>query len=201
MKSLFVFFSLLIAPTMLFSAAPIVWKLDKTHSSVRFSVSHLVISEVEGNFGKFDARISSPSDDFVNSEIEFSIDVNSINTNNEKRDEHLKSDDFFGAQKFPEITFKSTSMKKVGDKKFNLSGDLTLHGITKSIELDVRFGGIVTAWGGEHAGFKITGNINRFDFGLSANNKLDTGGLVVGDIVNFTANIEIVKEKPESEKK
>jgi len=161
----------------------------------------LVISEVEGNFGKFDARISSPSDDFVNSEIEFSIDVNSINTNNEKRDEHLKSDDFFGAQKFPEITFKSTSMKKVGDKKFNLSGDLTLHGITKSIELDVRFGGIVTAWGGEHAGFKITGNINRFDFGLSANNKLDTGGLVVGDIVNFTANIEIVKEKPESEKK
>lgn len=201
MKSLSLFLALLIAPMMVFSATPTIWKLDKTHSGVRFSVSHLVISEVEGKFGKFDATVSSPSDDFVNSEIEFSIDVNSINTDNEKRDEHLKSDDFFSAQKFPEIKFKSASMKKIGEKKFKLSGNLTLRDITKPIELDVTFGGVVTAWGSEHAGFKISGSINRFDFGLAANNKLDTGGLIVGDIVSFTANIEIVKEKPATEKK
>jgi polyisoprenoid-binding protein YceI len=201
MKSLFLFIAIIITPVMLLSTTPTSWKLDKTHSSVRFSVSHLVISEVEGTFGKFDASVFTHSDDFVNSEIEFTIEVNSINTENEKRDEHLKSDDFFSAQKFPEIKFTSTSMKKIGDKKFKLAGNLTLHGVTKPIELDVKLGGVITAWGGEHAGFKITGNINRFDFGLAADNKLDTGDLIVGDIVNFTVNIEIVKEKAATEKK
>ncbi|MBU1100165.1 MAG: YceI family protein [Bacteroidetes bacterium] len=170
------------------------WTFDKTHTQVKFTVTHLVITEVEGNFSSFDGSVETNGDNFDNAKINFTIDVASINTDNEKRDEHLKSDDFFSADKFAKITFVGKSLKKISDKKYKLVGDITIRDITKEIELDVKYNGIVNdPWGNTKAGFKLTGELDRFDFGLKWNALLEAGGAVVSKEVGLTINVELTK--------
>lgn len=171
------------------------WTIDGSHSDVSFNVSHLVVSEATGKFKKFEGELKSKSDDFSDAEISFKIDAASINTEDEKRDGHLKSADFFDVAKYPTITFKSKSFKKVDGNKYKLVGDLTMRGVTKTVELDVVFKGTAKSpWGQTVGAFKLSGAVNRADFGLTWNKTLDNGGLLVGEIVNITANIEVVKK-------
>jgi polyisoprenoid-binding protein YceI len=170
------------------------WKLDKAHSGVNFSIKHMVISEVTGNFKDFTITATSDKDDFSDLSVESTIKVASINTENDGRDKHLKSDDFFNAEKFPEIKFKSTSTEKVGDKNYKITGDLTIREITKKVTFDAVYNGTVKApWGATIAAFKATTTINRFDYNLKWNKAIETGGLVAGDMVNIVLNIELNK--------
>lgn len=170
------------------------WSVDKAHSQVQFSVTHLIISEVTGKFNSFDANIETVKDDFSDVKIDFSADINSINTENEKRDAHLKSDDFFNAEKYPKMTFKATSMKKVSNNKFKLTGDLTIRDVTKKITLDVTYNGTVKdPWGNTKAGFKISGELNRFDYNLKWNSLMEAGGAVVSKEVRLNINLELQK--------
>jgi polyisoprenoid-binding protein YceI len=178
------------------SQAQVNWNVDASHSGVTFTVPHMVISEVPGSFKKFDGKISSKDENFTDAQIEFTIDASSINTDNEKRDAHLKSDDFFNAEKFPQIKFKGKSMKKISGNKYILTGDLTIRDVTKTVELAVIYNGnIKDPYGNLRAGFKISGSINRLEFGLKWNNLLEAGGAVVGDSVSFLVNLELVKQK------
>ncbi|MEY4875751.1 MAG: hypothetical protein RL708_900 [Bacteroidota bacterium] len=169
------------------------WNLDKSHSSVKFSVEHLVISSVEGSFKAFTGAVSSTSPtSFDGANINFSIDVNSVNTDDEKRDGHLKTADFFDAAKFNSITFKSKSMKLVSGNNYKLTGDLTMHGVTKTVTFDVKFNGLAKdPWGNQKAGFKLTGVINRKDFGVGET----TPGAMVSEEVTITTNIELSQAK------
>jgi len=172
------------------------WSVDKSHSGVKFAVTHLVISEVEGQFKLFDGSVISPAADFVGATINFTVDVNSINTDNEGRDKHLKGDDFFNAEKFPTMTFKSVSFKKVSGNKYALLGDLTIRDVTKRVTFDVIYGGTVKdPYGNIKAGFKATTVIDRFDYGLKWNALIETGGAAVGKDVTITVNVELAKEK------
>lgn len=171
------------------------WTIDRSHSDVSFSVSHLVVSEATGKFKQFDGELKAKSDDFTDAEIAFTIDAASINTEDEKRDGHLKSADFFDVAKYPTITFKSKSFKKVDGNKYKLVGDLTMHGVTKTVELDAVFKGTAKSpWGQTVGAFKLSGTVDRKDFGLTWNKTLDNGGLLVGEIVTITANVEVVKK-------
>lgn len=170
------------------------WNLDRSHSSIKFSVSHMVVSEADGKFGDFSVNVASDNEDFSDAKIDVTIKATSINTDDAKRDEHLRSADFFDVANHPTISFKSKSMKKTGKGTYKLSGDFTMRGVTKPITLDVKFGGTQKSpWGQTVAGFKITGTINRKDFGVSWSKMLDQGGAVVGDVVDLVANIEITK--------
>jgi polyisoprenoid-binding protein YceI len=172
-----------------------VWKFDHVHSQVKFNVTHMLISEVTGYFKEFDGVVKTDGNDFTNAEIEFSIETNSINTENERRDNHLRSDDFFNAEKYPEIKFKSRSLKKVGDNQYKMIGDLTIRDVTKEVELDVKQGGFITDGQGKtRTGFKITGTINRFDYNLKWNALLEAGGAIVGPNVEIVCNVELIKD-------
>jgi len=172
------------------------WTVDGSHSNVKFSVSHLVISEVEGSFTKFDGTIDAPGADFNNAQINFTVDVNSVNTDNEGRDKHLKSDDFFNAEKFPKMTFKSTSFKKGKGNNYTLEGNLTIRDITKKVKFDVTYGGtMVDPWGNTKAGFKTTAKISRKEFGLLWSKVTEAGGAVVGDEVTMILKLEFGKNK------
>ena len=173
--------------------APTKWVLDKAHSNVRFSVSHLVVSDVDGSFKSFDGSLTSAKPDFTDAAISFSIDVSSINTDNENRDKHLQSDDFFAAAKFPQIKFVGKSFQLLGDNKYKLSGDLTIRDVTKPVTFDVVYGGTANAMGGTHAGFKAKTTINRFDYNLKWSAATEAGGLVVGKDVDITVNIDMKK--------
>ncbi|MFH1197936.1 MAG: YceI family protein [bacterium] len=171
------------------------WNIDKSHSNAGFTVTHLVISEVDGYFKNYEGSVETNGDDFTNAKIEFSFDIASINTDNEKRDNHLKSDDFFNAEKFPKMTFKSKSFKKVDGKNWKLVGDLTIRDVTKQVTLDVKNNGTVKdPWGNIKAGFKIYGVINRFDYNLKWNSMIEAGGLVVGEDVEIKINLELAKQ-------
>jgi len=172
------------------------WNFDKAHTKVEFTVQHLVITEVTGNFKVFEGSVISPSEDFSGSDISFSVDIASINTDNEMRDNHLRSDDFFNAEKFPKMTFKSTSFKKISGKNYELAGNLTIRDITKLVVFAVSYNGIANdPWGNTKAGFKLKGKINRFEYNLKWNTLTEIGGAVVGDTVEITANIELDKVK------
>ena len=171
------------------------WKLDKNHSNVRFSVSHMVVSESEGTFKIWEGSVENVKSDFSDAKISFSIDVNSINTDNENRDKHLKSDDFFNAEKFPTIRFESTSMQALGNNKYKLNGNLTIREVTKPVSFDVTYGGSITGQRGTKAGFKATTTINRFDYGLKWDRATETGGLVVGKDVDVTVKVELDQVK------
>lgn len=189
-NKLFVLFLLLSVPAL----AQTKWAFDKVHSKVEFSVSHLVISEVSGFFKSFDGTVEATKDDFSDAKIDFSVDINSIDTDNQNRDGHLKSDDFFNAEKFPKMIFKGKSLKKVGKNKYKLTGDLTIRDITKSITLDVVYNGTVKdPWGNTKAGFKVKGTVNRFDYGLKWNTLMETGGAVVGKDVEIKVDLELQK--------
>lgn len=167
------------------------WSIDKAHSRVGFAVPHYAITEVEGNFKEFDASIVSKADDFNGAEVTFTAKTASIDTDNEKRDGHLKSGDFFDAEKFPDLTFKGKLVKDGG--KYKLKGDVTMKGVTKPAEFDVTYGGTMDTGRGLKAGFKLTGELNRQDFGVSYGGKTPGGELVIGDKVTVTAKIELNK--------
>ena len=170
------------------------WKLDKSHSSIGFSVRHMVISEVVGTFKDFDVSFTSTKDDYTDASVDASIKVASINTDNERRDGHLKTDDFFNAEKFPLIKFKSTSFEKVGENKYRITGDLTIRDITKKATFDAVYNGSIKApWGATVSSWKATTSVNRFDFGLRWNKAIDSGGLIAGETVNITLNLELNK--------
>lgn len=169
------------------------WVLDPAHSEVTFRVRHMMISNVRGEFTKFDASIDG--EDFANSTISVNIDVSSLTTNNTDRDAHLKSPDFFEVEKNPEITFVSTSMKKVDENEFKLVGNLTIKGTTKEVTLNTEFGGYMKdPYGNDKAGFSVEGKISRKDFGLNWNAVLEAGGVMVGDEVRIAADVQFTKE-------
>ena len=181
MKKLFVLFA---GMSLTIAATAQSWNFDKSHSSVNFSVTHMVVSEVDGSFKDFKGEVKSDKPDFSD-----------LSTDDEKRDGHLKSPDFFDAAKYPTITFKSTSVKKVSDKKLELEGDLTMHGVTKKVKWDVKYNGTIKdPYGNNRAGFKSTTTINRKDYGVSWNKTLDAGGVAVSDEVTITVNTEITKK-------
>jgi len=194
MKKIILIAALLASQTGIFAQTK--WNIDAVHSNVKFTVTHLVISEVEGSFKIFSGTINSPVPDFSNASIDFSVDINSINTDNEMRDKHLKSDDFFNAEKFPKMVFKSTSFKKISGKKYLLTGNLTIRDITKPIRVDVTFGGVAKdGYGNTKAGFKATTKINRFDYNLKWNSLTEAGGAVVGSEVDIMLNLEFAQVK------
>lgn len=169
------------------------WTADKAHSKVMFTVTHMVITEVTGIFKSYDVNVESSKDDFSDAKINFSADIASIFTDNDKRDAHLKSDDFFNADKYPKMIFKGKSFTKTDGKNYKLVGDLTIRDVTKEITLNVIYNGTVQAWGSTKAGFKITGEINRFDYNLKWNTLLEAGGAVVGKTVYLTIDLELQK--------
>jgi polyisoprenoid-binding protein YceI len=172
------------------------WSLDPTHSSVKFSVEHLVISEVEGSFKKFDGNVNSAKPDFTDAAVNFTIDVNSINTDNDMRDKHLKGDDFFNAGQYPNMTFKSTSFKKVSGNKYALYGNMTIRNVTKPVKFDVVYGGTAKdGYGNIKAGFKATSVINRFDYGLKWNTLTEAGGATVGKDITINMKLEFAQAK------
>lgn len=171
------------------------WVIDPMHSEVQFKVKHLMISTVTGSFNKFSGTVTTESEDFEDAEIEFSLDVNSISTNQEMRDNHLKNDDFFQADKYPTIDFKSTSFKKISDDSYALVGNLTMKGVTREVEVHAEFGGASKDNRGNlKAGFEITGTINRKDFGLTYNALTETGGLALSENIKLIANIQVAKQ-------
>jgi len=171
------------------------WKLDAAHSKIAFKAPYLLITDTEGDFKKFEGSFSSAKPDWTDLKATIAVDVNSINTENEMRDGHLKGDDFFNAEKYPQIKFESTSVKKIGDKKYVLNGNLTIRDVTKAVSLPVVYNGTVKdPWGNTKAGFKSTGKINRKDYGLKYSGAAGTGEAVVGDEVEFTVDLVLIKQ-------
>jgi len=171
------------------------WTIDNTHSEIEFKVKHLMISNVKGSFKIFDASIYTSGIDFLNAEIDLWIDASSINTGDPKRDEHLKSADFFDVQNHKQITFTSDTIGSPdSDGNHELWGELSMRGVTKNIKLTAQFGGIIIdPWGNERAGFTVSGKINRSDWGLIWNSLLETGGFMVSDEVIISCDVEMIK--------
>lgn len=169
------------------------WTVDKSHSNVKFGVTHMVVSELEGTFKVFDGTLEHNKPDFSDAKVNFAIDVASVNTDNERRDGHLKGDDFFNAEKFPKMTFVSTAVKPLGNNKYEMAGNLTIRDVTKPVVFQVSHGGVLTTSRGAKAGFKATTTINRFDYNLKWDRATETGGLVVSKDVNITVNVEMDK--------
>lgn len=167
------------------------WVLDPTHSELLFKVKHLMITNVKGEFTDFRASIKSVGNDFSNAKVEAVVHSNSIYTNNEDRDKHLKSEDFFDVENHKELTFVGTEFEKLDDTNYRLKGDLTIIGVTKPIALDVEFGGTAKdPWGNEKAGFSVSGKINRKERGLNWTSTLETGGLLVSEEVKIMAELQ-----------
>jgi polyisoprenoid-binding protein YceI len=194
MKKLVLFLAVVLAGSSLMAQTK--WNVDNVHSTVRFSVSHLVISEVEGTFKKYSGTITSPAADFTGAVVDFTIDVNSINTDNEGRDKHLLGDDFFSAAKYPNMTFKSTSFKKVSGNNYELKGNLTIRDVTKPVTFKVVYGGTAKdGYGNIKAGFKVTGVIDRFVYGLKWSALTEAGGATVGKDITLDLKLEFAQAK------
>jgi len=171
------------------------YKIDAAHSDITFKVKHLMITNVTGNFTKFDATMESEAADFSDAKISFEADTNSISTNNEQRDGHLKSDDFFAADKFPKLSFQSKSFTKKDEDTYILTGELTIRDTTKTVELSVEYGGTMTdPYGQVKSGFEINGKINRKDFGLTWGAVTEAGGVVVSDEVKLHLSVQMIKQ-------
>jgi polyisoprenoid-binding protein YceI len=175
------------------ATAQTTWNLDKAHTNIQFNVTHMVVSEVNGAFTDFDGAIVSKSDDFNGAEVTFTAKTASVNTGNENRDKHLKSDDFFNAEQFPEIKFTGTIVKTGG--KYQLKGDFTMRDVTKPVVFDITYGGQIDTGRGVKAGFKFTGKVNRLEYGLKWSNKLASGELAVADEVEVVVKVELNKAK------
>jgi polyisoprenoid-binding protein YceI len=175
--------------------AKIKWALDPAHSEVTFKVRHMMISNVTGEFSKFDASAETDEEDFTTAKVSFTADISSVTTGNEQRDGHLQSPDFFDGAKFPLLKFTPTKYEKAdNDGNYRVTGDLTIRDITKPVTLQVEFGGVIKdPWGNTRAGFTIEGKINRKDFGLQWHAVTEAGGLVVSDDVRIHAGLEFVK--------
>jgi polyisoprenoid-binding protein YceI len=171
------------------------WVIDHAHSEIAFKVKHLMIVNVKGVFTEYRASIYTAGDDFTTAEFDFWMNPDSLKTNDEKRDAHLRSSDFFDTEHHKEITFQSNTIEKKNDDKYELWGNLTIKGITKKICLDVEFGGVQKdPWGNEVAGFSINGKVNRKDWQLNWNAALESGGVLVGDMVTIACEVELKKE-------
>jgi len=182
------------------NAATETWNIDTSHSTVGFTVRHNVVSKASGRFADFNGTLMLDPAKLEGTKIDVTIDAASIDTDNDKRDGHLKSPDFFDVAKYPTITFKSTGVTPKDKETGIVKGDLTINGVTKPVELAYTVLGFTEAWGGERAGFEATTSINRKDFNVNWNKVLDNGGLVVSDKVDITIALETVKAKPEEAK-
>lgn len=183
----------LIAPAAL---AADTWTVDRAHSEVSFQVRHFV-TNVRGQFGEFDGTIVTDAAKPEASSVEFKIKAASVNTQNDKRDAHLRTPDFFAVEQFPEITFKSTAVKPTGKDTFDVTGNFTLRGVTKQITLPVKFlGSLKDPWGNERAGFELSTVLNRKDYGVNWNKVLDQGGYMLSDDVTVSINLEVAKAAP-----
>lgn len=172
-------------------AAQSEWSIDKDHSQVGFTVDHMVVSEVDGQFKSYSGKALLDDADLTKSQVEFTADVGSVDTGNQKRDEHLRGADFFDAAKYPQLTFKSTKITKAG-KGYKLKGLLTLHGVTKEVTLDATVSQVVkNPWGKQVRAVKVGGELKRADFGLTWNKSLDQGGLLIGDTVEIDVKLEL----------
>jgi polyisoprenoid-binding protein YceI len=169
------------------------WRLDKAHSSITFTVQHMVISSVTGSFKDFAITLKSAKNDFSDATVQSTIKVASLSTDNDRRDNHLRSDDFFNAEKYPEINFKSTSFEKLSDTKYKITGDLTIRDVTKNVTFDAVLNGTLKTDRGMLSAWKATTTINRFDYNLKWNKTIETGGLIVGQDVIITLNLELMK--------
>jgi polyisoprenoid-binding protein YceI len=171
------------------------WVYDFSHSKIGFSVRHFGITETDGYFRKFQGSVSGEKEDFSDLQVELNIDVNSIDTNDSQRDGHLKSGDFFDADKFPELVFKSSKLERLESNNYKMHGDLTMKGITKPVTLDMEFAGVVPKdpFGNTKAGFFVSGKINRKDWGIVWNAALDHGGVAVSETVKISCPIQLLK--------
>ena len=173
-----------------------VWKIDPVHSSVRFSVKHMLITEVVGQFKEYDATLTTSKADFSDAKLEATIIVQSIDTDNEKRDAHLKSEDFFYSEKYPKISFKSNSVEQIDEKTFRITGDLTIRGITKTVVFETSYGGTITdPYGNSRSGWQASTTVNRFDFGLKWNQVMETGGLLVGEEIKINIDAQFILQE------
>ena len=167
------------------------WTVDPTHSSVDFSVRHMMIANVKGAFHQFEAQVEADPQDLTTADITFTVDLSSVDTRNADRDNHLKSGDFFNVEQNPNMTFKSTSIEKKDEGEYAVTGDLTLNGVTKPETFKVTFEGQgKDPWGNEKAGFSAEGAVNRSDYGLTYNAALETGGVLIGDKIKVSLQIE-----------
>lgn len=170
------------------------WALDPTHSEIQFKVKHLMISKVTGHFQKFDATVETEGDDLTTAKVSFTADVNSISTNNEQRDAHLRTGDFFDAENHSQLSFVSGRLEKIDGEHYKLYGTLTMRGVSKNVVLDVEFGGMIQdPWGNARVGFTVTGKINRKDYGVSFSMVSETGGVLLGEDVSIQVQTEFVK--------
>lgn len=171
------------------------WVIDPTHSEIGFKVKHMMFTTISGRFSKFDATIESENNDFDNAKIEFTGAVDSISTGNADRDTHLLSSDFFDAAQFPEIKFSATSFTKINEGEYELVGDLTLHGVTKSVKLAAEYGGLMKdPWGNTKMALSLEGKINRKDWGLNWNTTLETGGVLVSEEVRLIIELQFLQQ-------
>lgn len=171
------------------------WVIDPTHSEIGFKVKHMMFTNVSGKFEKFEASIETEGDDFENAKVHFSGDIDSVSTGNTDRDAHLLSADFFDAAQFPKIAFEATSFKKIDEGDYELTGDLSLHGVTKSVKLATEYSGqMKDPWENTKAGFALSGKINRKDWGLNWNSALETGGVLVSEEVRLVIELQFIKQ-------
>jgi len=195
MKKFFVFFLSFIVAASALSAQTTRWELDPSHSELGFRAKHLLIATTKGKFTDYKVTVLSDKADFTDAKIEVIAKVKSIFTDNNDRDNHLRSADFFDAEKYPELKFVGKSVKKFSGNKYKVTGDLTMKNVTKTVTLDMEFGGVVKdPWGNTKAGFTLTGELNRFDYGLAWNKAIETGGLVVDKMIKLDIEIELGKK-------
>lgn len=171
------------------------WAIDPTHSEIGFKVKHMMFTNVSGKFNTSEVTIENEDNQFETSKINFSADVNTVDTNNGDRDNHLRSADFFDVEKFPKLSFVGTSVKKLNEGLYQIDGDLTIKDVTKSVSLETEYSGVMKdPWGNTKAGLSITGKINRKDFGLTWNSTLETGGVLVGEEIKLNVEIQLIKQ-------
>jgi len=172
------------------------WVLDPSHSEVGFKVKHMMFTNVSGKFSDFNVDVETEADDFTKSAIRFEADMASVSTGNNDRDNHLRGEDFFDVTQFPKMSFAAGSLRQKDGDDYELAGDLTMHGITRPVSLDVEYGGLgKDPWGNIKAGFSISGKINRKDWGLAYNAVLDNGGLLLGEDIKLHIEIQLVKQQ------
>ncbi|HYG50073.1 MAG TPA: YceI family protein [Flavobacteriales bacterium] len=172
------------------------WALDPTHAELQFKVKHLMISNVTGYFKSINATVDTMGDDFATGKVHFTADVASITTNNEQRDAHLRTGDFFDAENHPQLIFEGEKLEKITDSDYKLHGTLTMRGTSKKVTFDVEYGGTTTdPWGNTRAGFELNGKLNRKDYGVSFGMVSETGGVLLGEEVKIHANVEFVKQQ------
>ena len=177
------------------NAAKTLWAIDNSHSHIQFKIKHLMISTVTGGFNKFEATVETQGEDFGKAAIQFSADVNSIHTGDAQRDGHLLSADFFDAEKYPTISFRSTGLEENAEGNYILNGDLEIKGEIKPVQLKVTFEGIAKdPWGNTKAGFNLEGSISRKDWGLTWNAPLEAGGFLVSDQVKILCEVQLIRK-------